>query len=65
MSALVRVVARALPTSQITNCTFAGPTLERMFVTSAADGAEEEAHAGALFEVDAAARGWAPHRFAG
>ena len=55
----------ALPASQITSCTFAGPALDRMFVTSAADGAEHEAHAGALFEVDAGVRGWPPHRFAG
>jgi xylono-1,5-lactonase len=55
----------ALPASHITNCTFAGAELERMFVTSAADGVEHEAHAGALFEVDAGVRGWAPHRFAG
>jgi len=55
----------ALPASQITSCTFAGAELERMFVTSAADGAGHEAHAGALFEVDAGVRGWAPHRFAG
>jgi len=26
---------------------------------------EHEAHAGALFEVGAGVRGWAPHRFAG
>ena len=55
----------ALPATQITSCTFAGPTLERMFVTSAADEAEHEECAGALFEVDAGARGLAPHRFAG
>jgi xylono-1,5-lactonase len=55
----------ALPASHITSCTFAGAELERMFVTSAADGAEHEAHAGGLFEVDAGVRGWAPHRFAG
>lgn len=41
----------ALPASQITNITFAGRDLDRMFVTSAADGVEE-AHGGALFEVD-------------
>src|SRR3546814_20986553 len=28
----------ALPASQITSCTFAGPGLDRMFVTSASDG---------------------------
>jgi len=54
----------ALPTSQITNMAFGGPDLDRMFVTSAADGVNE-AHAGALFEVDPGCRGVAPHRFAG
>lgn len=46
----------ALPASQITSMTFAGPALDRMFVTSAADGVEE-ADAGALFEVDPGCRG--------
>lgn len=45
-----------LPASQITSCTFAGPRLDRMFVTSAADGVDEE-HGGALFEVDPGCRG--------
>ncbi len=53
-----------LPASQITRCTFAGPNLDRMFVTSASDGVEE-AHAGALFEVDPGCRGLAPHCYAG
>jgi xylono-1,5-lactonase len=46
----------ALPASQITNCTFAGPNLDRMFVTSASDGVDEP-EAGALFEVDPGCRG--------
>lgn len=46
----------ALPASQITSCTFAGPNLDRMFVTSASDGVTEE-HGGALFEVDPGCRG--------
>lgn len=46
----------ALPASQITSCTFAGPDLDRMFVTSAADRVDEE-YGGALFEVDAGVRG--------
>ena len=43
-----------LPASQITNVTFAGPNLDRMFVTSAADGLDrsKEPLAGSLFEVD-------------
>lgn len=45
-----------LPASQITSCTFAGDNLDRMFVTSAADGVDEP-HAGKLFEVDPGCRG--------
>ncbi len=41
----------ALPASQITNITFAGHELDRMFVTSAAEGVDEPL-GGALFEVD-------------
>jgi xylono-1,5-lactonase len=55
----------ALPASHITSCSFAGPDLDRMFVTSAADGAEHEANAGALFEVEPQAQGLVPHRFNG
>jgi sugar lactone lactonase YvrE len=55
-----------LPTTQITNCVFAGPALDRLFVTSAADGRPDEPLAGSLFEVDAAGhRGLAPYLFAG
>lgn len=46
----------ALPASQITSCTFAGPELDRMFVTSAADGVDEP-WAGMLFEIDPECRG--------
>lgn len=53
-----------LPASQITNVTFAGDALDRMFVTSAADGLDEP-HAGALFELDPGISGLAPHQFAG
>jgi sugar lactone lactonase YvrE len=54
----------ALPASQITNCVFAGVELDRMFVTSAADGVEEE-HGGALFEIDPGCRGVPASCFAG
>ena len=54
-----------LPASQITNVCFAGAALDRMFVTSAADGKADEPLAGALFEVDPGCRGLPPHRFAG
>jgi sugar lactone lactonase YvrE len=55
----------ALPASQITSCAFAGPDLDRLFVTSAAAGREDEPHAGALFEVDAGVRGLPPGQFGG
>lgn len=55
----------ALPASQITNIAFAGEGLDRMFVTSAADGLPDEKHAGALFEVDAGVIGLPPGQFAG
>lgn len=54
----------ALPASQITNICFAGADCERMFVTSAADGVNED-HAGALFEVDAGVRGLPAGQYAG
>lgn len=54
-----------LPASQITNIAFAGHDLERMFVTSAADGVDET-HGGALFEVDPQGfRGLPTHQFGG
>lgn len=52
----VRERSIALPASQITSCTFAGPALDRMFVTSASDGVDEP-QGGALFEVDPGCRG--------
>lgn len=55
----------ALPASQITNICFAGERLDRMFVTSAADGLPDEEHAGALFEVDAGVVGLPPGQYAG
>jgi sugar lactone lactonase YvrE len=53
----------SLPASQISSCTFAGPNLDRMFVTSAAIEREHEPLAGALFEVDPGVKGLAPNRF--
>lgn len=46
----------ALPASQISNCVFGGVDLDRLYVTSAANGVEEQ-HGGALFEVDPGCRG--------
>ena len=57
-------VSIALPASQISSCCFAGPGLDRMFVTSAAVGVEE-AHGGALFEVMTGRTGVAPELYAG
>lgn len=53
-----------LPASQITSCTFAGDGLDRMFVTSAALGVDED-HGGALFEVDPGCIGLPTCRFGG
>lgn len=53
-----------LPASQITSCVFAGDALDRMFVTSAADGVDEAA-GGALFEVEPGCRGLPTLKFAG
>lgn len=60
----VRERSIALPASQITSMTFAGPGLDRMFVTSAADGVDE-ADAGALFEVEPGCKGLPTLRFGG
>jgi sugar lactone lactonase YvrE len=54
-----------LPASQITSCVFAGPALDRMFVTSAADGQLDAEHAGKLFEINPGVRGVPQPRFAG
>ncbi|HLZ79296.1 MAG TPA: SMP-30/gluconolactonase/LRE family protein [Sphingomonas sp.] len=54
-----------LPATNITSIAFAGDALDRMFVTSAAMGTENEEHAGALFEVFAGATGLPSRRFAG
>lgn len=53
-----------LPASQISSCTFAGPNLDRMFVTSAAVNVDEPL-GGALFEVDPGCRGLPTHRYRG
>ncbi|WP_369062323.1 SMP-30/gluconolactonase/LRE family protein [Caulobacter sp. 73W] len=53
-----------LPASQITSCAFAGPALDRMFVTSASDGVDEPL-GGALFEVDPGCRGRRPQMYGG
>ena len=54
-----------LPAPNITSCAFAGDGLDRLFVTSAARGAEDVPEAGALFELDAGVRGLPPRAFGG
>jgi len=54
----------AMPASQITSCTFAGPAFDRMFVTSAATEVDEP-DAGSLFEIDPGVRGLAPCLYKG
>ncbi|MCH8686163.1 SMP-30/gluconolactonase/LRE family protein [Pedomonas mirosovicensis] len=54
-----------LPASQITNVVFAGENFERMFVTSAAVGKDDEPLAGSLFEVNPGVRGLPCGRFGG
>jgi sugar lactone lactonase YvrE len=53
-----------LPASQITRPCFGGPDLDRLFVTSAAEGVDEPL-AGCVFEVDPGVRGLPAHRFGG
>lgn len=53
-----------LPAAQITNISFAGPDLDRMFVTSAADGVDG-LQDGCLFEVAPGVRGLPTRCFAG
>lgn len=55
----------ALPATNITSLAFAGPALDRLFVTSSAEGHEDEPEAGALFEVDAGVCGLPATAFAG
>lgn len=60
-----RVLAVPVPASRPTSVCFAGPALDRLFVTSAADGCDGELLAGALFEIDAGVCGLPPPPFAG
>ena len=54
-----------IPATNVTSLVFAGPALDRMFVTSAALGCEDNPLAGALFEVAADVRGCPVRPFAG
>ncbi len=66
--ALLRTVE--LPVDRVTSCTFGGPDLDRLFVTTAStglDAAQRAAQplAGAVFAVDPGVRGLPVSRFAG
>ncbi len=54
-----------MPVSQVTSCCFAGPGLERMFVTTAAIERESEPLAGCLFEVEPGVRGAPTYAYGG
>ncbi|WP_380871491.1 gluconolactonase [Sphingomonas sp. DBB INV C78] len=60
-----RVRSIPLPARQVTNITFAGEGLDRMFVTSATIGLEATDYDGALYEVDGGVRGLPTHHFGG
>lgn len=53
-----------LPASRVTSCTFGGPELDQLFITTAADGRDQEALAGSLFRVAPGFRGLASPAFA-
>jgi sugar lactone lactonase YvrE len=57
--------AIALPAKQVTNICFAGPELDRMFVSSAAIGLPDSEDDGAFFEVFPGVKGLPTHAFAG
>lgn len=54
-----------MPVSQVTSCCFAGPDLDRMFVTSASIGREEEPMSGCLLEVEPGVRGARTYAYCG
>ncbi len=54
-----------LPARQVTNITFAGPDLDRMFVSSAAIGLDATPFDGGFFEVDSGVCGMPTNLFAG
>jgi len=53
-----------MPVSNITNCAFGGPSLEKLFVTTASLSRKaNENHAGGLFEINLGVRGLPTERF--
>jgi sugar lactone lactonase YvrE len=55
----------ALPVSQVTSCAFGGEKMDRLYITSARNGKENEELAGGLFVADVGAVGVAQSGFAG
>ena len=54
-----------LPTPQVTACTFGGPELEQIFITTSAENREGDPVAGSLFRADVGVRGRPAREFAG
>ena len=59
-----------LPVDRVTSCTFGGPDLDRLFITTASTGLDPEQRAaqplaGAIFAIDPGCRGMPMTRFAG
>ena len=56
-----------VPTAKVTACTFGGPGLDQLFVTTSREGMApgDDPRAGSLFRVDAGARGLPARTFAG
>lgn len=54
-----------LPTKRVTSMVFGGPKLDRLFVTTASFGLEDDPLAGSLFEVHTGERGLPPVQFNG
>ncbi len=54
-----------LPTPQVTACTFGGPGLDQLFITTSAEGREGDPVAGSLFLADVGVAGLPVREFAG
>jgi len=54
-----------LPTPQVTACTFGGPELDQIFITTSAENREGDPVAGSLFRADVGVRGQPARAFAG
>jgi sugar lactone lactonase YvrE len=54
-----------LPTPNVTACTFGGPDLDQLFITTSAQGREGDPVAGSVFRADVGVRGLPVREFAG